>query len=88
MQGHRLLLPLTSAALALWFTTSVLAEGKRPDLTKPKDTVDRIRKADPPPVKKNTVVQPIERPKQQMPRGGSDVERMRKNPPPTPPKKK
>jgi hypothetical protein len=86
MQGHKLLPALTSAILALWFTTAALAEGKRPDLSKPKDTVDRIRKADPPPVKQNTVVHPIERPKQQMPRGGSDVDRMRKKPPPSPPR--
>ena len=71
-------------ALTMVLTTTALAEGARPDLKKPKDTVDRIRKPDPPPVKDNTVVQPIERPKPQMPRGGSDVERMRKNPPPPP----
>jgi hypothetical protein len=85
MQGQKLL-SLTSAILVLCFATAVLGEGKRPDLSKAKDTVDRVRKADPPPVKNNTVVQPIERPKPQMPRGGSDVERMRKKPPPSPPR--
>ena len=84
MPGHKLLPSLGSVLLVLCLATAAHSEGKRPDLTKPKDTVDRIRKADPPPVKKDTVVHPIERPKPQMPRGGSDVERMRKNPPPSP----
>jgi hypothetical protein len=72
-------------ALTMVLTTTAFAEPARPDMKKPKDTVDRIRKPDPPPIKDNTVVRP-ERPKPQMPRGGSDVERMRKNPPPPPPK--
>lgn len=55
------------------------------NLNKAKGTVDNIRQADPPRVSTGTVVQPVQRPPQQMPSGGSDVSRMRTNPPPSPP---
>jgi len=56
------------------------------DLSRAKDVVDRIRLPDPPTVSTGTVVVPIERPPQQMPSGGSDVHRMKTNPPPSPTK--
>jgi hypothetical protein len=74
-------------AIGVVLATAVQAQGQRPDLTRPKDVVDRIRPADLPNVSTGTVVQPIQRPPQQMPRGGSDIERMRRNPPPSPAKK-
>jgi hypothetical protein len=74
-------------ALGVVLATAVHAQGNRPDLTRPKDVVDRIRPVDPPIVSTGTVVQPLPRPPQQMPRGGSDIERMRRNPPPPPAKK-
>lgn len=54
------------------------------DLRRAQNTVDAIRLPDPPRVSTGTVVQPIARPPQQMPRGGSDIRRMRENPPPSP----
>jgi hypothetical protein len=46
------------------------------------NTVNDIRQADPPSVSTGTVVTP-QPPVQQMPNGGSDVQRMRTNPPPS-----
>jgi hypothetical protein len=69
----------------LAITTPAAAQS---NLNKAKGTVDNIRPADPPSVSTGTVVQPIQRPPQQMPSGGSDVTRMRTNPPPSPPTKK
>jgi hypothetical protein len=71
-------------ALGVVLATAVQAQGQRPDLSRAKDVVDRIRLPDPPSVSTGTIVQPIPRPPQQMPRGGSDIERMRRNPPPSP----
>jgi hypothetical protein len=54
------------------------------ELTRAKDVVDRTRLPDPPVVSTGTVVVPIQRPPQQMPTGGSDIHRMKTNPPPPP----
>jgi len=59
-------------------------QGRNNNLDKAKGAVDNIRQADPPQVSTGTVVTP-QAPVQQMPRGGSDVTRMRTNPPPPPP---
>ena len=78
------LLPLTMFVLVL--TTAAYAQDKRPDLKPAEDLVGKIRLPDLPVVSTGTIVQPIAPPPQQMPRGGSDIERMRKNPPPPPQK--
>ncbi|MFB9264094.1 hypothetical protein ACFFWD_13075 [Bradyrhizobium erythrophlei] len=52
-------------------------------LNRARGTVDNIRQADPPTVSTSTVVTP-QAPVHQMPNGGSDVHRMRTNPPPSP----
>ena len=57
------------------------AQAQNNNLGKAKGTVDNIRQADPPQVGTGTVVTP-QAPVHQMPRGGSDVTRMRTNPPP------
>ena len=67
--------------LGLLLTT--LAQAESNNLNRAKNTVNNIRQADPPTVSTGTVVTP-QRPVQQMPRGGSDVHRMKTNPPPSP----
>jgi hypothetical protein len=70
-----------ATAFALCLTATVLAQnGNINDAT---NTVSNIRPADPPVVSTGTVVTP-QAPVQQMPNGGSDVQRMRTNPPPSP----
>ena len=71
--------------LAILVSGSLAAatQGQNNNLGKAKGTVDNIRQADPPQVSTGTVVTP-QAPVHQMPRGGSDVTRMRTNPPPPP----
>lgn len=74
---------LATAAVVL-AATAANAQNTNTNLNRAKNTVDNIRQADPPKVSTGTVVQPIARPPQQMPTGGSDVHRMKTNPPPSP----
>jgi hypothetical protein len=68
-------------ALALCLTATVLAQNG--NINNATNTVNNIRQADPPAMSTGTVVTP-QAPVQQMPNGGSDVQRMRTNPPPSP----
>jgi hypothetical protein len=77
---------ISLAALAVAVSSPVWAKDKdqKAELTRAKDVVDRIRLPDLPVVSTGTVVVPIQRPPQQMPTGGSDIHRMKTNPPPSP----
>lgn len=77
---------LVAAMLTLTAVSAADAQNRdrRIDLRPAQNVVDAIRLPDPPRVSTGTVVQPIARPPQQMPRGGSDIRRMRENPPPSP----
>src|SRR5258708_298804 len=72
---------LSATALALGLPERVLA--KNGNTNKATNTVKNIGQADPPAVSTGTGVTP-QPPVQQMPNGGSDVQRMRTNPPPSP----
>jgi hypothetical protein len=71
-------------AAAVSVALATAAHAQSGGLNKAKNTVDNIRQPDPPQVSTGTVVQPIPKPPQQMPRGGSDLKV--KPPPPPPPK--
>jgi hypothetical protein len=71
----------TLSALALCLTATVLAQNG--NINNATNTVNNIRQADPPVVSTGTVVTP-QPPVHQNPNGGSDVQRMRTNPPPSP----
>jgi hypothetical protein len=71
----------SAAALALFLTTT--AHAQNGNINYATSTVNNIRQADPPSVSTGTVVTP-QAPVKQMPNGGSDVQRMRTNPPPSP----
>ncbi len=77
----KLVLAMATVLLA---ATAAHAQNTKANLDRAKNTVNNIRQADPPKVSTGTVVQPIARPPQQMPRGGSDIHRMKTNPPPSP----
>ena len=71
----------------LLFTTVAQAQNSNnnnTNLNRATNTVNNIRPVAPPAVSTTTVVTPQAPPPQQMPRGGSDVQRMRTNPPPSP----
>ena len=72
---------VSAAALALFLTTTAYAQNG--NINNATNTVNNIRQADPPAVSTGTVVTP-QPPVHQNPNGGSDVQRMRTNPPPSP----
>jgi hypothetical protein len=63
------------------------ANAQSNNLNRAKNTVDNIRPADPPRVSTGAVVTPSA-PVQSRPSTGTDVQRMRTNPPPSPPTNK
>jgi hypothetical protein len=72
---------LIATATVLALAGAANAQG---NLDRAKGTVDNIRQADPPRVSTGTVVTPTP-PVQPRPSTGTDVQRMRTNPPPSPP---
>ena len=73
------------ALLAAAFSIALagVAQAQNGNINNATNTVNNIRQADPPVVSTGTVVTP-QPPVHQMPNGGSDVQRMRTNPPPSP----
>jgi hypothetical protein len=77
MQARLLLAAAFSIALG------TVAQAQSGNINNATNTVNNIRQADPPTVSTGTVVTP-QAPVHQNPNGGSDVQRMRTNPPPSP----
>ncbi|HEY2230093.1 MAG TPA: hypothetical protein VGI22_20615 [Xanthobacteraceae bacterium] len=73
---------VSAAALALFLPHHDGLRAKR-QFDNATNTVNNIRQADPPAVSTGTVLTP-QPPVHQNPNGGSDVQRMRTNPPPSP----
>jgi hypothetical protein len=81
--GRKAMRMLITTAMALALASAANAQSNT-NLDRAKGTVDNIRQADPPRVSTGTVVTPTP-PVQPRPSTGTDVQRMRTNPPPSPP---